>query len=72
MVAHVDDAHVHTQLLDRLLRHREAEQARPHNDQIRVFVVLGRHIRFLSPWLLCYAEQSHPHCAVRCPRAYEW
>ena len=36
MVAHVDDVHTGTRMLHRLLRHRQAEQARANDDEIGI------------------------------------
>ena len=42
VIADVDDVHTGTRMLHRLLRHRQAEQARTDNHQIRVLRALRR------------------------------
>ena len=41
MVAHVDDLHPHAEMLDGLLGHGQAEQARAHDHQIRILHLLS-------------------------------
>ena len=70
VVTDVDDVHAGTRMLHRLLRHRQAEQARTDNDQIRVLRALRRAVlRILcrichdsKPFMISCAIPHAFHC----------